>query len=241
MGAAREAEVLVPPEAELPGGGAVLLLRAVPRDRLDRLVHAAVTGPGEQPDVDAIRLHAAAAGPGLSVPAARRVLDEWPAPDVDEVLEHLADLVPVDPVWRAWWRLDADPALRVEMQVCAAYGMPHSFLLGARRARWTVEDRELALAWQMRLNATCPGCGTRPDEWEGRAADDPPYIVDHRAPDKGCQEKRLGDAQLTERDREQGIYTVLVPAAEYARQEAEEQARAEARERRKARRDRGAA
>lgn len=216
----------VPDDCPLPGGGDELALTAVERAAFDAFVHEWVTHPQAVPDMDALRLAACATRPTLTEAAARRILDDWPAGMVDEVVEAIAELCPVDPVWRAWWRLDADPLLRLEMQVCETQRVPHSFLLGTRRPRWTQQDRELALAWQMRKNATCPGCGTRRDEWD---RDDLAYIGDVHTPDRGCRELQLIDDQITDEERKAGVRAILVRRAEFERREFEEAARGAAR------------
>lgn len=57
-------------------------------------------------------------------------------------------------------RLDADPQLSIELAVCAEFHLPHSEFLA-----WGTSDRDKAIWWYLRKRQTCPGCGTRPDEW----------------------------------------------------------------------------
>lgn len=47
------------------------------------------------------------------------------------------------------------------MRYCAPKALPHSTFLA-----WSDDDQDKALAWQRFEDETCPGCGTRPDEWE---------------------------------------------------------------------------
>lgn len=37
---------------------------------------------------------------------------------------------------------------------------------------WTAADRDKAIWWQLRENATCPSCGTRPEEWDEKQGGD---------------------------------------------------------------------
>lgn len=197
----------------LPGDADTLTLAPVPRDVFDRLMHEhPPTGDGDLVDIAGLGPHllaAAAVAPALTVDEAREVLDEWPAGDVDVVLEQAFALCVPEPVERAWWRLERDVALRLEMDYCAPHGLPHSHFLGGP-AGWTGHDRELALAWLMRRNATCPGCGTRPDEWQR----DPYAYVPTPVLDKGCEVLKGAESQLEDRDREAGTRIVLVPFAQ---------------------------
>lgn len=47
------------------------------------------------------------------------------------------------------------------MAYCAPRGIPHSRFLA-----WDPDDRDKAVAWMVRQSDTCPGCGTRGDEWD---------------------------------------------------------------------------
>jgi hypothetical protein len=204
----------VPDDLGLPGGEDTLALAPVGRDVFDRIAHdhpAGADRPGSLVDVEAMGpalLSAAAVDPLLSEQDARTVLDEWPAGEVDALLEEVFALVPSDPVDRAWWRLERDTALRLEMDYCAPLALPHSVFLGSTSTVWTGHDRELALAWELRRRATCPGCGTRPDEWE---RDREAYIPDVRGPDKGCEVKQMTESQLSDEDRKAGVHVILEP------------------------------
>lgn len=61
--------------------------------------------------------------------------------------------------------------------------------------QWLPTDLELALAWQRNKAETCPGCGTRADEWD---ADPDAYISDHSTCE-GCA--RLQQHQANNLDR----------------------------------------
>ncbi|MFE2179049.1 hypothetical protein [Streptomyces sp. NPDC059455] len=87
---------------------------------------------------------------------------------------------------RAGKRLSRDTQLRAELELCAAYGIPHSQLLGGD-GRWSELDRAKALAWAERQRAVCPECHTRLEEWDRKRGGDPhAYVTDTlRCP--GCE------------------------------------------------------
>jgi hypothetical protein len=90
--------------------------------------------------------------------------------------------------------------LRAELDYVVPLGIPHSVFLGRVVApgdpTWLDTDRELALAWQHNKRETCPGCGTRPDEW---AEDEDAYLSDH-VQCQGCL--RLAEEQENNLDRD---------------------------------------
>ena len=83
---------------------------------------------------------------------------------------------------RAGKRLSRDAQLRAELELCAAYGIPHSQFLGGD-GRWSELDRAKALAWAEWQRAVCPECHTRLEEWD---RDRHAYVTDTlRCP--GCE------------------------------------------------------
>ncbi|GAA0642941.1 hypothetical protein GCM10009548_04340 [Streptomyces malaysiensis subsp. malaysiensis] len=83
-------------------------------------------------------------------------------------------------------RLSRDAQLRSELELCAAYAIPHSQFLGGD-GRWTELDRAKALAWAEWQRAMCPECHTRLEEWDAKRGGDPhAYVTDTlRCP--GCE------------------------------------------------------
>lgn len=77
------------------------------------------------------------------------------------------------------------------MALCAEYRIPHSHFLGGPPV-WTKEDRDKAIWFQVRQRQTCPGCGTRQEEWEG---DHNAYTHDF-AFCRGCEVRSRGEAEL---------------------------------------------
>lgn len=76
---------------------------------------------------------------------------------------------------------------------------------------WDELDQDAALAWQSDKGATCPECGTRPDEWE---EDEDAYTA-HIDRCQGCRELAVRQADVP--DGEKGIRVYLIPTrvAEY--------------------------
>lgn len=99
-------------------------------------------------------------------------------------------------------------------------------VVGPTDPQWLDTDRGYALAWSANKAATCPGCGTRDDEWD---VDEDAYISDH-VTCPGCQRlqehaesnlERRGDKVLP------GQHPHLVPREVYeARAARRRQARA---------------
>jgi hypothetical protein len=111
----------------------------------------------------------------------------------------------------------ADPQIRRELALCHEWGKPLSQFL-----RWSEQDRAWALAYAAYRDSTCPGCGTRAEEWEPDAGGDRhAYAADvHVCP--GCQVR--GDLERELRDAEietSGQYVALVPRREAERRAAE--------------------
>lgn len=88
------------------------------------------------------------------------------------------------------------------MSYCAPRGIPHSLFLGrvveAGEPQWLDADRDKALWWLIHDRMTCPGCGTRPDEFEN----DPDAYIPEPHHCRGCEVKARGDEHF-ERHRKE--------------------------------------
>lgn len=73
------------------------------------------------------------------------------------------------------------------MAYCAPRGIPHSEFL-----RWSPDDRDKALAWQVHELERCPSCGTRHEEWSG----DPHAFTWEPRACRGCEVKAQGEDDL---------------------------------------------
>lgn len=197
----------------LPGGEDTLALVPLERPVFDQLLHEHPAPAGEDRVFDPETLgpaliSACAAAPLLTVGEARALFDEWPAGDADAVFDACLDLCLPLPSDRAWWRLEREGRLAAEMAYCAPLGIPHSHFLGGPPG-WTDADRDLALAWDARRRATCPGCGTRSDQWAGN-----PQAFEVEYDDcPGCWLLAKARNKL-ERDQPQHVHTHLVPATD---------------------------
>lgn len=197
----------------LPGGADTLALAPLPRHEFDALLHqhptAAPDGDERLFDPDTLGpalIAACSAAPRLTLAQARAVFDDWPHLDALAVFDTCLTLCLPSPVDRAWWRLERDPTLRLEMDYCGPAGIPHSHYLGGPPV-FTDVDRQLALAWTIRRRATCGSCHTREDQWRrDREAFTPTEVAC-----TGCTEKRMAEAQLSEREKDEGVQIVLVP------------------------------
>jgi RNA polymerase subunit RPABC4/transcription elongation factor Spt4 len=70
------------------------------------------------------------------------------------------------------------------MGYCGPRGIAHSTFLA-----WSPSDRDKALWWLIHDRQTCPGCGTRAEEWEG---DRDAYVPEaHHC--RGCEVKASAD------------------------------------------------
>ncbi|WP_407286423.1 hypothetical protein [Streptomyces sp. BP-8] len=87
---------------------------------------------------------------------------------------------------RAGKRLSRDTQLRAELELCAAYGIPHSQFLGGD-GRWSELDRAKALAWAEWQRAVCPECHTRLEEWDRQRGGDPHAYVTSTLRCPGCE------------------------------------------------------
>lgn len=201
-------------EAVLEVDEFTLRLRGIPRTDFDTLVHAH-PAPDQSVDPWDLRglapalISACAVEPSLSVDEARTLWDEWPAGDAEAVFHTALRLCLPEPVDKAWWRLEREPRLLAEMGYCGPAGVSHSEFLGGPPG-WTEQDRELALAWAMRREATCGSCGTRRDQWTRDA--DAFVPTETRCP--GCEEIRMAEQQLPKEALEQGVRVVLVRASD---------------------------
>lgn len=104
--------------------------------------------------------------------------------------------------------IEADPALREGLALCHEWGIPHSEFLA-----WDELDQDKALAYARFRHEACPGCGTRPDEWDPKRGGDAgayePAV--HTCP--GCNLRGGTERQIREGDESPGRYVVLIPRA----------------------------
>ncbi|MDX3015206.1 hypothetical protein [Streptomyces caniscabiei] len=102
------------------------------------------------------------------------------------------------------------------MELCDRWGIPHSHFRGHGDGTWTGLDRRKALAYAAYQRTVCPGCGTRPDEWDASAGgDEDAYTaITHRC--IGCQ--ILTDRQKTvpTTDEGHGVKVMLIPTSVHA-------------------------
>ncbi|MGW0948433.1 hypothetical protein ACWD4O_38580 [Streptomyces sp. NPDC002623] len=102
------------------------------------------------------------------------------------------------------------------MALCREYRIPHSLFRGHGDGSWTDLDRRKALAYEDYVTQVCPGCGTRPEEWDedGGGDEDAYRAVTHRC--IGCQ--LIADKQKTvpEGDEGHGVKVALIPTSVHA-------------------------
>lgn len=100
------------------------------------------------------------------------------------------------------------------MAVCAAYGISRSHFLGGPR-RWTDDDRECALWWEIQSRQRCGSCGTRTAEWDpALGGHDSAYKPEvHRC--YGCAARAKAEARIPDDDKGAGVHVILTrsPAA----------------------------
>lgn len=185
----------------MPGGQDTLALAGVDRVVFDQLVHdhppAAGSGLFDVDGLGPVLIAACAADPILSPTQAQALFDDWPEPDAEHVFGVCLELCLPAPSDRAWWRLEREPRLAAEMDYCGPRGIPHAHFLGGP-AGWTDIDRDLALAWQARQQATCRGCGTRPDQW----ANDPQAFGWDARDCPGCYQLSRARKAISEQDKD---------------------------------------
>lgn len=215
MSASTGRVLAIPDDLDLPGsfGADTLALAGVDRHVFDAIAHdhGAVDQSGamrDQPAFTTALLTACALAPLLDPVQARTLVDQWPSGEVEWLLEECLRLCLPEPVDRAWWRLETEPRLRAEMDYCAPLGLPHSHFLGGP-ADWSAHDRELAMGWAMRKAQTCPGCGTRRDQWERdrQAFDAELYDC------PGCFLRAAAEKQLPDESRAH-VHVHLAPAVD---------------------------
>jgi hypothetical protein len=109
--------------------------------------------------------------------------------------------------------LDGDPGLELELDVCLAYSIPHSTFLS-----WPASDRDKAIWHHIRNRQACPGCGTRPEEWDPKKGGhrDAYHPKPVRCP--GCVLKDEMESRPAVADAP-GTYVVLVRNQEVSRAE----------------------
>lgn len=91
----------------------------------------------------------------------------------------------------------------MELAVCHHYRISHSQFLS-----WSQDNRDKAIWWLVRQGETCPGCGTREEEWDPQHGGGLDAYTATVQLCHGCREldtlrERLGD------DAEAGAQVVL--------------------------------
>ena len=100
--------------------------------------------------------------------------------------------------------MGADRTLALELDVCAAYGIPHSEFLS-----WSEEDRDKAIWHWVWKRQECGTCGTRPDEWdESRGGHRHAYAAEPRRC-RGCEVREAAQEAVTAEDG-RGVYITLI-------------------------------
>jgi hypothetical protein len=79
-------------------------------------------------------------------------------------------------------RLKWDEQLALELKVCHLYRISHSQFLA-----WSQDDRDKAIWSYAQERATCPGCGTREDEWLGPDGKPVDAYQAHKRLCRGCR------------------------------------------------------
>lgn len=99
------------------------------------------------------------------------------------------------------------------MEVCRAYGIPHSHFLGGPN-RWSELDRDKAISYEIVLREQCPRCGTLPEDWQdtetNRVHDRPLWAAVPRRC-FGCQDIENVRERMPTGKKGAGGYVALVP------------------------------
>lgn len=98
------------------------------------------------------------------------------------------------------------------MELCHAYGIPHSHFTGAGDGRWSALDRAKSLAYLAFQRSVCDGCGTRQAEWDEQQAggDRFAYVAEPvRCP--GCELIEMEREQIPQGAEGRGVKIGLVP------------------------------
>lgn len=110
--------------------------------------------------------------------------------------------------------MGADRGLLLELDVCAAYRIPHSVFLS-----WPDDDRDKALWHHRWQRETCRTCGTREAEWDEKQGGDRNAYVGEKRRCRGCEVKERTQETVTAEDG-RGVHIVLIPNEEVARGDA---------------------
>ncbi|GAA1353527.1 hypothetical protein ACFPK5_28735 [Streptomyces beijiangensis] len=98
------------------------------------------------------------------------------------------------------------------MELCHAYGIPHSQFTGAGDGRrWSARDRAKALAYLVSLRAVCTGCGTRGAEWDPDAGGDRFAYITEPSRCPGCELIEMEREQVPEGPEGRGVKIGLRP------------------------------
>ena len=102
------------------------------------------------------------------------------------------------------------------MELCDRWGIPHSVFRGHGDGTWTRLDRRKALAYAAYQRTVCPGCGTRPEEWdETVGGDEDAYTaITHRC--IGCQVIADKQKSVPSGDEGHGVKVLLIPTSVHA-------------------------
>jgi hypothetical protein len=101
-------------------------------------------------------------------------------------------------------RLNADPELELELEVCRHYRLPHSQFLG-----WSDDDRAKAIWSHVRARQTCARCGTRDEEWDPQRGGHRRAYTAEAHVCRGCEAVEARSAGLTDEDRTGGVHVAL--------------------------------
>lgn len=91
------------------------------------------------------------------------------------------------------------------MAVAAGYRVRHSEFLS-----WDRDDRDKAIWWHLRTQATCPGCGTRAEEWDEARGGHRDAFVAELSRCRGCELRGRAEASVG-KDDGRGIRVILTP------------------------------
>ncbi|MEV1245082.1 hypothetical protein [Nonomuraea sp. NPDC049750] len=106
--------------------------------------------------------------------------------------------------------MGADRGLALELDVCAAYRIPHSEFL-----RWDADDRDKAIWHHIWRQEECQHCRTRDEEWdESRGGYRYAYVAEKRRC-RGCEVKEAAQETVTAEDG-RGVYVAMIRNEEVA-------------------------
>ena len=107
--------------------------------------------------------------------------------------------------------MGADGGLRLELDVCAEYRIPHSQFLS-----WSDADRDKAIWHHIWKQQECKSCGTRDEEWDEKRGGDRNAYVGEKRRCRGCEVRERTQDTVTSEDG-RGVYVTLIPNEEVHR------------------------